>query len=158
MEASGAADRKHHVVAPPGSGKTIVGLELMRRFGEPAVVFAPTTTIQQQWCEEVGLFTEGQTRSLVSREPERPAPINVFTYQFISTPAESGTLLRETARKMWIEELSGEAGIIRGSVEAARERLETIRRNNPGAYGEELGRRVRRTKRDLLRRGDADVA
>ncbi|RMF33472.1 MAG: hypothetical protein D6759_06905, partial [Chloroflexi bacterium] len=30
-------DRKYHIVAPPGSGKTIVGLELIRRFGRPAV-------------------------------------------------------------------------------------------------------------------------
>jgi superfamily II DNA or RNA helicase len=36
--ASGGSDRKHHIVAPPGSGKTTVGLELFRRFGEPAVV------------------------------------------------------------------------------------------------------------------------
>ncbi len=87
VEASEGSDRKHHIVAPPGSGKTIVGLELIRRFGEPAVVFAPTATIQQQWCEEVGLFTGGPTRDLVSREPGRPAPISVFTYQLISAPA-----------------------------------------------------------------------
>ncbi len=40
------ADRKHYIVAPPGSGKTIVGLELIRHFGRPALVFAPTTIIQ----------------------------------------------------------------------------------------------------------------
>ena len=39
-------DNKFHIVAPPGSGKTIVGLELIRRFESPVVVFAPTTTIQ----------------------------------------------------------------------------------------------------------------
>ena len=50
-------DHKLHVVAPPGAGKTIVGLELIRRFGRPAVVFCPTTTIQQQWQEKVGMFT-----------------------------------------------------------------------------------------------------
>ena len=46
VETSKAIERKHHIVAPPGSGKTIVGLELIRRFDEPAVVFAPTATIQ----------------------------------------------------------------------------------------------------------------
>ena len=29
-------DRQHHLVAPPGAGKTIVGLELIRRRGRPA--------------------------------------------------------------------------------------------------------------------------
>jgi Type III restriction enzyme, res subunit len=138
VEVSGAAERKHHIVAPPGSGKTIVGLELIRRFGEPAVVFAPTATIQQQWCEEVGLFTGGPTGGLVSREPGRFAPINVYTYQLISAPGESRELLRETARRMWLEELLKREGATEGD---ANSRLETMRRNNPDAYGKELGRR-----------------
>jgi superfamily II DNA or RNA helicase len=100
VETSEAIDSKHHIVAPPGSGKTIVGLELIRRFDEPAVVFAPTATIQQQWCEEVGLFTDGPMSDLVSREPGRFAPINIYTYQLISAPGESRELLREPARKM----------------------------------------------------------
>jgi hypothetical protein len=29
-------DHRNHLVSPPGSGKTIVGLELIRRFGRPA--------------------------------------------------------------------------------------------------------------------------
>jgi superfamily II DNA or RNA helicase len=152
---SEAAERKHHIVAPPGSGKTIVGLELIRRFDEPAVVFAPTATIQQQWCEEVGLFTEGPTSDLVSREPGKFAPINIYTYQLLSAPGESRDLLRETALKMWLEELLKRQGVSEGD---ARRRLETMRRNNPDAYGRELGRRASRAKRDLLRRGDADVA
>ena len=57
IDTQAGADRKYHIVAPPGAGKTIVGLELIRRFGRPAVVFAPTTTIQQQWQEKVGMFT-----------------------------------------------------------------------------------------------------
>jgi superfamily II DNA or RNA helicase len=155
VEISEAAESRYHIVAPPGSGKTIVGLELIRRFDEPAVVFAPTATIQQQWCEEVGLFTEGPTSDLVSREPGRFAPINIYTYQLISVPGESRELLRETARKMWLEELLKREGVSEGD---AHGRLETMRRNNPDAYVKELGRRASRTKRDLLRRGDANVA
>jgi hypothetical protein len=125
---------------------------LIRRFDEPAVVFAPTATIQQQWCEEVGLFTEDPMGDLFSREPGRLAPINVYTYQLISAPGESSELLRETARKMWLEELLKREGV------DTRGRLETMRRNNPDAYIRELGRRASRAKRDLLRRGDAEVA
>ncbi len=44
---SAGADRRYHIVAPPGAGKTILGLELIRRIGEPAVVFAPTSTVQE---------------------------------------------------------------------------------------------------------------
>jgi len=153
---SGASDEKHHIVAPPGSGKTIVGLELIRSFGEPAVVFAPTATIQRQWREEVGMFTDGPTDGIVGEDPENLSWINVFTYARISTSKDSRALLRETAQNMWLEEISQREGIPTGA--AARERLDTIRRNNPDAYSKELGRRAGRVKRDLLRREDADVA
>jgi hypothetical protein len=147
---------KHHIVAPPGSGKTIIGLELVRRFGERAVIFAPTTTIQQQWIEEIGMFTEESLEGLVSQDPATLADINVFTYQLISTPSGSRFLLREAAVTMWTEELllSGRAS----DENAARERRETLRENNPRAFALELGKRRQRVKRDLLRREDADVA
>ena len=45
--------RTFHVVAPPGSGKTLVGIEIARRIGRPAVTFSPTTTIQEQWQDKV---------------------------------------------------------------------------------------------------------
>lgn len=153
--ASRGSDRKHHIVAPPGSGKTIVGLEMIRRFDEPAVVFTPTATIQQQWCEEVGLFTEGPIQGYVNREPNGFAPINVFTYQLLSASGDSRDLLRVSAEKMWVEELLQGGSF---SEEDARRRLEVMRTNNPRAYGKELGRRALRAKRELLGRGDADVA
>ncbi|MEA2127019.1 MAG: hypothetical protein QOI80_3801 [Solirubrobacteraceae bacterium] len=51
FEADRAAGRRHtYVVAPPGSGKTIMGLEMARRLGAPAVVLCPTAAIQGQWA------------------------------------------------------------------------------------------------------------
>ena len=52
------ADNRFHIIAPPGSGKTVVGIELIKRLAEPAVVFAPNTTIQLQWKEQC-LFSQG---------------------------------------------------------------------------------------------------
>ena len=43
------ADRKLHIVAAPGSGKTTLGIELIRRLGEPCLVLSPSITIRQQW-------------------------------------------------------------------------------------------------------------
>ncbi|MGL3819368.1 DEAD/DEAH box helicase family protein [Sphingopyxis sp. R3-92] len=34
-------DRRLHVVAAPGAGKTVLGLEIIRRIGRPALVFLP---------------------------------------------------------------------------------------------------------------------
>lgn len=51
FEADRAAGRRHtYVVAPPGSGKTVMGLEMARRLGRPALVLCPTSAIQAQWA------------------------------------------------------------------------------------------------------------
>lgn len=42
-------DGRINIVAAPGSGKTILGLELIRRLNAPAVILSPTTTIKYQW-------------------------------------------------------------------------------------------------------------
>lgn len=38
-----------HVVAPPGSGKTILGIEMTRRLKNKAIILSPTLTIRNQW-------------------------------------------------------------------------------------------------------------
>ena len=150
--------RKFHIVAPPGSGKTIVGLELIRRFDCPAVVFAPTTTIQEQWKDKVGMFLEDTSlvSSITSLDPHKNALINVFTYQLISTPGEAQEFGRQMAVKRWIDDL-----LVEGQAEdekAASERLASLKANNPDEYGREIRKRYLRVKRDLLRREDIDIA
>ncbi len=44
-------DRKVHIVAAPGSGKTILGLEIIRRLGGPALILSPSVVIRQQWSQ-----------------------------------------------------------------------------------------------------------
>src|SRR5688572_5188758 len=48
-----AGRRSTHLVAPPGSGKTVIGIEMVRRLGRPALVLAPTATIQAQWRDKL---------------------------------------------------------------------------------------------------------
>lgn len=61
-------DGKIHVVAAPGSGKTILGLELIRRLGQPALILSPSVTIRGQWGDRFEQnFLSGITES------ERPA-------------------------------------------------------------------------------------
>lgn len=151
-------NRKFHIVPPPGSGKTIVGLELIRRFNCPAVVFAPTTTIQEQWKDKVGMFTEDISKiaSLTSLDPGRQAPINIFTYQLTSTPGEAQEFGRQIAIKHWLEDL-----VVEGQApdeKAATQRLELLKKNNPQDYEGEIRRRYLHVKRELLRRNDIDIA
>src|SRR5262245_36886726 len=42
-------DRSTYLVVPPGGGKTLIGLEALRRLGRPALVLCPNTAIQAQW-------------------------------------------------------------------------------------------------------------
>ncbi len=144
-------DDRYHLVAPPGSGKTIVGLELIRRFDQPAVVFAPTTTIQRQWKEMVGMFTENasQVESLTSLRADQLAAINIFTYQLISTTGESLERINDLADARWVDDL-----ILEGQAtdeQAARDRIKTLRENNPAAHRRELAKRYLRVKHELLR-------
>jgi len=75
-------DNKVHVVAAPGSGKTVLGLEIVRRLGRPALVLAPTVAIRDQWAERLqGLFLSGARSKAVSSDLSRPATLTLATYQ-----------------------------------------------------------------------------
>ena len=46
-------DSKIHLIAAPGSGKTVLGVELISRLGKPALVLVPRLSIQRQWVEAI---------------------------------------------------------------------------------------------------------
>ncbi len=78
------ADGKINIVAAPGSGKTILGLELIRKLGEPCLVLSPTTAIREQWGQrfrEWFLKDESQFEELFSTDLHHPKLINSITYQ-----------------------------------------------------------------------------
>lgn len=77
-------NKRLHLVAAPGSGKTVIGLEVIRRINQPTLVLAPTITIRDQWVERlVDLFLPpGNGKpSWVSTELRNPASLTVATYQ-----------------------------------------------------------------------------
>jgi len=155
-EARARGDAQFHLVAPPGAGKTLVGLEVVRRLGRPAVVFTPTAALTRRWCDEVERFADGPraAAALVSTDPAAPGVVTALTYQVISTGASPGRLLDSAARDAWIDELVT-AGRV-PDVAAARARLDTMAAANPARHAEELGRRRRVVKRALLREGGVE--
>ena len=46
-----------HIVAPPGSGKTVLGLEVALRLNKPTLILAPTLAIRNQWVQRFCDFT-----------------------------------------------------------------------------------------------------
>lgn len=83
------ADGRLHVVAAPGSGKTVLGLEVFRRLAVPTVVLSPTRTIRDQWLERVQDFLPGRATppSWLSRDLSELGFLTSLTYQALHTHA-----------------------------------------------------------------------
>lgn len=72
-----------HIVAAPGSGKTVLGLELVNRIGRPAIILTPSLTIRDQWPNRlVPLFMENHPPpGMVSKDLTEPGHLTAATYQ-----------------------------------------------------------------------------
>lgn len=80
------SDGKIHIVAAPGSGKTTLGIELIRRMGGKALILAPSITIREQWVariEEAFLCDGVQGEEYLSQNLKQPKAITVATYQVL---------------------------------------------------------------------------
>ncbi|MEM9931445.1 MAG: DEAD/DEAH box helicase family protein, partial [Bacteroidota bacterium] len=75
-------DKRVHIVAPPGAGKTVLGLEIIRRVDKPALVLSPSLTIRAQWAQR---FRDDfcADDSLISHDLTKPAPLTIVTYQAV---------------------------------------------------------------------------
>ena len=84
-------DGKINVVAAPGSGKTVLGLELIRRLASPCIVLSPTTAIRQQWGERFkDLFLDNAEdfSLLFSNDLHHIKLVNSITYQALYTAVD----------------------------------------------------------------------
>ena len=84
-------DGKINIVAAPGSGKTVLGLELIRRLASPCIILSPTTAIRQQWGERFkDLFLDNAEdfSSLFSNDLHRIKLVNSITYQALYTAVD----------------------------------------------------------------------
>ena len=77
-------DKKVHIVAAPGSGKTVLGLELARRIGNPVLILSPTVTIKNQWIDRfvTSFMVEGSSKpEWISDDIYNLKFFNSVTYQ-----------------------------------------------------------------------------
>lgn len=76
-------DNHLHVVAPPGSGKTVLGLEVALRLNKPTLILAPTLAIRNQWVQRFcELFLQTDTiPDWISNDIRNPKFLTVCTYQ-----------------------------------------------------------------------------
>ena len=84
-------DGKINIVAAPGSGKTVLGLELIRRLSSPCIILSPTTAIRQQWGERFkNLFLDNleDFPVLFSNDLHNIKLVNSITYQALYTAVD----------------------------------------------------------------------
>jgi superfamily II DNA or RNA helicase len=78
------SDDRVHIIAAPGSGKTVLGWEIIRRINRPTLILAPTLTIREQWVSRfLEHFTDfGYARpAWISTDLDKPAFLTLVTYQ-----------------------------------------------------------------------------
>src|SRR5262249_28592644 len=78
--------RSTYVVAPPGSGKTVLGVEMVRRLGGRALVLVPNTAVQEQWLRAAAEF--GAAAGVAAADPS--APVACPTYQALCPVDDPG--------------------------------------------------------------------
>ena len=77
-------DDKVHIVAAPGSGKTTIGIEFIRKLGKPCLILSPSITIREQWKDRIeeGFLEEGiEGKKWISGDIKNPKAITTITYQ-----------------------------------------------------------------------------
>ncbi|MDU6151367.1 MAG: DEAD/DEAH box helicase family protein [Actinomyces urogenitalis] len=132
-----------HLVAPPGAGKTLLGLELARRNGRPALVLTPTTIIREQWREQAASLFEGEWGDNLC----------VSTYQSLALVRSDG-VWDEAGLAAWKRELV-DGGYSPAQAEAWLEDLASSHRQ---AYRRGVSRRAARARARVDELDDKAVA
>jgi len=131
-------EQQLHIVAPPGSGKTVLGLylwaEMVKR---PALVLSPNSAIQSQWAARTDLFqSDPAVSTLVSTSSDEPRLLTSLTYQAVTLPRRGDASLDDQAMLLWKERLI-EAGQALDPIEA-EVWIRDLKRNNPNYYDDRL--------------------
>ncbi len=100
------ADGKLHIIAPPGSGKTVLGLQAMLHLGKPCLILAPSIAIRNQWKERLlNDFKYEGLEEHISLDLKNPKTITISTYQAVHAAVKAEFALVETLKKEGIETL-----------------------------------------------------
>lgn len=75
-----------HIVAPPGSGKTILGITIIEKIKKKTLILVPSLLLKHQWIEAIQHFyPQWET----SESLLQPAEITVTTYQDLYSKGEA---------------------------------------------------------------------
>ena len=147
-------EKRLHIVAPPGSGKTVLGLyvwsDLVR---VPTLVLSPNSAIQAQWAARTSLFELDGKEDQISTDPKNPGLLTSLTYQSVTMPKRGGEDLDVTAIELWAEVLVSKAEA--DTNEAALLWIADLKRTNPEYFDERLSVYRKQVRDDFAKNGNA---
>ena len=151
-----AGRRELHIVAPPGSGKTVMGLYLWSQVVKlPTLVLSPNSAIQSQWVSQCELFRspDQEVSDLVGMDAQQPQLLTSLTYQAICQVSRSNQSLDDRARVCWAETIleSDQAN----SLASAHQWIIDLENSNPNYFLQRLTHYRKRIRDEDSRMGDA---
>ena len=150
-----AGEEALHIVAPPGSGKTILGLYLWaHHIRRPCLVLSPNSAIQSQWAARIEMFDYGTNKDvIVSTCPETPRYLTSLTYQSVTIPVRKNDSIEAQARQIWQDKLI-ETSQAADSNEASIW-IDGLEKNNPGYFNERLSIYAKQIRHELSMTGQS---
>ena len=146
---------KHlHIVAPPGSGKTVLGLYVWANLvRKPTLVLSPNSAIQAQWAARTDLFNLDGKDEFITTDPKKPGLLTSLTYQSITMPKRGGDELNEAAIELWIQNLiSNEEAL---DEENALGWIEDLKTKNINYYEDRLSVYRKKVRDEFSKHGNA---
>ena len=147
-------EKRLHIVAPPGSGKTVLGLyvwsDLVRL---PTLVLSPNSAIQAQWAARTSLFDLDGKEGQISTDGKNPGLLTSLTYQAVTMPKKGGEDLDVTAIELWAETLVTKAEA--DTNESAMLWIADLKRTNPDYFDERLSVYRKKVRDDFSENGNA---
>jgi superfamily II DNA or RNA helicase len=138
--------RRTYIVAPPGSGKTLLGMEMVRRLGGRALVLVPNTAVQGQWVRAAAEF--GAAPGVAAADPS--APVACLTYQALCQLDDPAAALGDVAARRWAAERARATGL---AVEDVQRDALTWAGEAAARRKRELARITASVKREVARAG-----
>ncbi|EAQ80342.1 DEAD/DEAH box helicase [Blastopirellula marina] len=149
-----SGERQLYVVAPPGSGKTVLGLYLWAEcVKRPALVLSPNSAIQMQWAARTDLFDRTPPGGeLASTDPKLPGLLTSLTYQSVTLPRRGDDGLDDAALELWRSKLI-EKEAARDPAEA-RIWIRDLQKHNRDYYDQRLSAYRKEIRDEASQRGD----
>ena len=153
-----ANERRLHIVAPPGSGKTVLGLYLWAHLvRQPCLVLSPNSAIQSQWAARTDLFqidqSDSEALSIVSTDPAAPALLTSLTYQSVTMPSRRNDQIDSQALELWADSLIDQQQAT--STEEAETWINDLRVHNDEYFQKRFSTYKKKIRDEIAKSGDA---